>query len=106
MWDWKRLFSATSTPRKPSALETAFLAQSKVIADVMKRQQDLIAQQQATLDRIVTAKYDRPISLPAQVIPSDKMPDWAMNDQGDVVDPIQALSVDSDAEFLSAVGAQ
>ena len=111
MLAWLKQFFITSTPRKPSALETAFLAQSKAIADVMKRQQDLIAQQQSTLDRIVTAKYDRPIALPAQVIPSDRMPDWAMTDQGDVLEPdfaaaIRSIAVESDSEFMSAVGAR
>lgn len=77
----------------------------------MAKQQELIAQQQATLDRIVTAKYDRPISQPIQALTPDNMPDWAMNDQGDVADPsflagIQALTADSDAEFLQAVGAK
>lgn len=106
MWDWKQLFGSTST-RKASALETAFLAQSKAIADVMKRQQDLIAKQQETLDRIVTAKYDRPIATPATPVPSDPMPEWALNDQGDVTpEAIAAITAESDADFLKAAGVQ
>lgn len=76
----------------------------------MKQQQALIAQQQGTLDRIVTARYDRPYT-PAQKLPSDSLSPWALNDQGDVrPDEIEAglsnLGVDSDEEFLKAVGAQ
>lgn len=104
--------SATISKRKKSKpLEAAFLAQSKVLADVMKRQQDLIELQQNTLDRIVTAKYDRPIGLTPQPVPSDAMPAWAMNDQGDVRPDeleagIQAITAEADSDFLKAVGAQ
>lgn len=111
MWDWRKLFLSTATPQKPSALETAFLSQSKAIERLMAKQQDLITQQQATLDRIVTAKYDRPIGLTPQPVASDSMPEWGMNDQGDVRPDdfqgvMQAISLESDEDFLKAVGAQ
>ena len=107
MWDWKRLFSSTSKPHKPSALETAFLQQSKALADVMKRQQETIDKLQSTLDRIVAAKYDRPISAPVVHQPNPTMPESYMSDQGDVEGPDVAslLTVESDAEFLKQVGA-
>jgi hypothetical protein len=100
--------------QQPSALESLCLAQQQSIAATLQQQQDLLAQQQATLDRIVTARYDRPIALPAQQLPADAMSDWALNDQSDVrpaeIDAeikagIEALTVESDAEFLAAVGA-
>lgn len=111
MWESIKQFFTTASQSKPSVLETAFLSQSKAIEKIMAKQQELIVQQQNTLDRIVTSKFDRPIALPAQTLAPDSMPDWAMNDQGDVrPDEMQAainsLTIDSDAEFLKAVGAQ
>lgn len=110
MWDWRKLFSSIGTRPKQSALETAFLSQSKAIERIMAKQQDLLAQQQATLDRIVTAKYDRPVRA-AQPMPSDSIPEWGLNDQGDVRPDefqagIQAITAESDSDFLNAVGAQ
>lgn len=103
---WQKLFGTTNTPRKPDALEVAFLSQSKAIEKIMAKQQELIAQQQATLDRIVTARYDRPVERTIHQVVPDQMPLWGLNDQGDV-DPIgtgiQNLHVESDAEFLASV---
>lgn len=114
MWDWRKLFGITPRQCRRDAFEEAFLrqaqAQTQTLADLMKGQQDLLRQQQETLDRIVTARYDRPIAVAAQQTVSDPMPDWALNDQGDVRPSeieagIRAIAVDSDEEFLSAVGA-
>jgi len=109
MWDWIRHFSFTHTPQMPTALESAFLAQSAVISDVMKRQQDTIDKMQATLDRIVTAQYDRPITPPAQVIPADSIPDWVLNQQSDVREietGINALINGNADEFMATLGAK
>lgn len=106
MWDWKKLFSITSKPHKQSAIETAFLVQSKAMAEVMKRQADTIDLLRDTLDRIVTAKYDRPI---AQTIKDQEyvpMPMFALNDQDDpsIEAGLAALTTESDEEFLAAAG--
>lgn len=105
MWDWKRLFNIT---RKPPAIETVFLAQSRALAEVMKRQADTIDRMQETLDRIVTAKYDRPVVPMIEKQESANMPLFALNDQDDpsIEAGIASLTVDSDAEFLATVGVQ
>lgn len=97
---WQRLFGRTPTQRR-DAVETAFIAQSKAIVEIVK-------QQQATLDRIVTAQYDRPIERIVHPLSDNSMPAWALNDQTDVrPDPIAAgianLHEDSDEAFLGAV---
>ena len=109
MWDWlKRLFSTNASPKQDGLL-ALLLAQQKLIEQTVLKQQDVIAQQQTTLDRIVTARYDRPVERVVHPIAADPLPGWAMNDQGDVrpSDPIGAgigaLHVDSDEEFLKAV---
>ena len=109
MWDWRKYFGTTATqpqPTKPGPLEAAFLEQSKVIASILKRQQDFIAQQQETLDRIVTAKYDRPVAPSIPHIP-DQMSSWGLSDQGETREPdlFAALDAETDAEFLKAVNA-
>ena len=54
-----------------------------VLAEIIKRQQDTIDRMQATLDRIVTARYDRPLERSSAPTVTESMPPWAMNDQGD-----------------------
>lgn len=100
--------------REASPLEQAFLAQQKLLEQVVLRQQAMLEQQQATLDRIVTARYDRPLERVIHPAPDNSMPDWAMSDQGEVrpAGPVAAageigaglaaLHVESDAEFLEA----
>lgn len=117
MWEWIRRWRITGTrsPRRgalseESALLSAFRGQQKLIESVVTAQQQLIAQQQATLDRIVTARYDRPLERVVHPVQAEPMPAWAMSDQGDVEpatkDPIgagiAALSVENDADFLEA----
>ena len=97
MWDFLKRSQATVTP---SPIETAFLQQSKAIERIMAKQQELIAQQQSTLDRIVTAKYDRPIEK--FVAPTQSaFPQFGLHDQSEVRPDIEA---DSDAAFLESVG--
>lgn len=106
MWDWIGRWLGT---RRQSPLEVAFLAQQKLIEDVVTSQREFIAQQQATLDRIVTSRYDRPIERVVHPQQNTAMPEWAMSDQGDVRPAkdeigagIAALHVDSDADFIEA----
>jgi len=54
-----------------------------VLAEIIKRQQDTIDRMQATLDRIVTVRYDRPVERSSAATVTESMPQWAMNDQGD-----------------------
>lgn len=54
-----------------------------VLAEIIKRQQDTIDRMQATLDKIVTARYDRPLERNSAPTVTESMPQWAMNDQGD-----------------------
>lgn len=109
MWDWigRWLGTRRQSTLGKTGLEAAFLAQQKLIEAVVAGQRELIAQQQATLDRIVTARYDRPLERVVQPVASEPMPAWAMSDQGDVRPDeigagIAALHVDSDADFLEA----
>lgn len=80
MWGFKRQSSTTPTPQpstpRRDLLEKAFIDQSKALVEVIK-------QQQATLDRIVMAKYDRPVERAQAPQVSEQMPLWGMNDQGD-----------------------
>jgi hypothetical protein len=90
-------------------METAFLAMVKANAEVMKRQQNTIDRLQETLDRIVTAKYDRPVmSAPQRHVP-EQMPDFMLSDQGDGegprLDVAAALTTEKDSDFLEMVGA-
>jgi len=80
-----------------------------VLLEIIKRQQDTIDAMQATLDKIVTARYDRPIERSAPPTVTEQMPLWAMNDQGDVrPDPnsqeieqqLSRIATASDAEWV------
>lgn len=95
---WSKLFGAT---QRQSPIETAFLQQSKALADTQKNLLKIIEQQQQTLDRIVNAKYDPPVFKP-QEIANPQMPLFAMNDQDTGYMP--ALDADSDKAFLESVG--
>lgn len=104
MWDF--LKRSHTTPQQ-SALETAFLQQSTALVELAKGQQATIRDQQATLDRIVTARYDRPIERVAPRA-NEQMPIWGLTDQGEVresdplVKMVNAIGVESDEEFLKA----
>lgn len=70
----------------------------------MKRQQDTIDKLGATLDRIVTAKYDRPFTA-VEKEPNEPMPQGFIHDQAEI--PIEAaLTIESDADFIKAVNVQ
>lgn len=111
---------------KQNELLSAFIEQSRLISDIARqfvgtqtqpnplipvvdKLQAVIEAQQATLDRIVTAKYDKPIERVVHPVQSEQLPMFAMNDQGDVRpdDPIKTgienLHVESDAAFLASV---
>lgn len=82
-----------------SALETAFLQQSKALVDLAKGQQATIREMQETIDRVVATRYDRAVEKvapPAQAVFPGFEPD-----QGEVR---PALEAESDAEFLESVG--
>lgn len=95
---WSKLFGTTP---KQSPLETAFIQQSKALVDAQKSLFKVIEQQQATLDRIVTAKYDTPVFKP-QEIENPQMPLFGMSDQDTGYLP--SLTEGSDREFLESVG--
>lgn len=107
----KKQSNTTRKRRKFDVLEALAVSQSKAIERIMVQQQELIAQQQATLDRIVTAQYDRPIERIVHPVSTDTMPEWGMNDQSssvpsEIESGLAAMTVDSDAEFLAAVGVE
>jgi hypothetical protein len=98
---WGFLKRSKPMPQRRDAVETAFIAQSKALTEIIR-------QQQATLDRIVTAQYDRPIERIVHPVEDNRMSSWALNDQGDVrPDPIakgiENLHAESDTDFLGAV---
>jgi hypothetical protein len=102
---------STGTPWPPTALEALAARQQAAIERMLNQQQEQIARQQATIDRVVTAHYDRPLERVVHPVAADPMPDWALNDQGDVrPDEIEAglkaLAAESYEVFLRAVGAQ
>lgn len=114
MWAWIEHWRSTR-PRQQSTLETAFLEGQRALIEMARAQQQQLARQQETLDRIVGARFDRPIERTIHPQPGDGMPEWAMNDQGDVrpeagTGPIGAglanLHAESDEEFMAAVGAE
>lgn len=95
MLDWLRRLIGTRMPQ-PSALETAFLAQSQALIDLAHKQQE-------TLDRIVAARFDRPYATHTPQEPNATMPEYMLNDQTSVV---ASLTLESDDEFLKTVGVQ
>jgi hypothetical protein len=99
---WTRLFGSTATSASNTALEA--------LCELMKGQQKLLAQQQETLDRIVTARYDRPLERSRATAPTEPLPSWAMNDQGDSRPDPEAAEIErqlsriataSDAEWVN-----
>jgi hypothetical protein len=106
MWAWMKRFAGT---RQRPALEEALLAQQKLIERMAEGQREIISQQQATLDRIVTARFERPLERTVHDLPDNALPEWGMTDQSEVRPPasgigrgIEALHVDRDADFLEA----
>lgn len=95
MLAWLRRLIGTDKPSQSSALESAFLEQSRALIELAKRQQE-------TLDRIVTARYDRPFAPVIHPQPNATMPDYMLDDQNTLN---AALTAESDSEFLKAVGA-
>lgn len=93
-------FIATIRQKQPSAAESLIAEQFRVLSDLCRRQQE-------TLDRIVAAKFDKPF-LPAQPAnaANPTMPDYMLQDQpmSAESDLAGALTVESDADFLEAVG--
>ncbi|HEY2859016.1 MAG TPA: hypothetical protein VGJ21_11410 [Terracidiphilus sp.] len=103
MWEWIRRFSSTQTSQGDPALLT--------LCELAKGQQKLIAQQQETLDRIVAARYDRPLERVTNPPAAEQMPSWGMNDQGDVRPDATAaalgnLGEESDAAWIETASVQ
>lgn len=96
MLAWLRRLIGTDKPSPSSALETAFLEQSRALVELSR-------QQQATLDRIVTARYDRPFQPKIEPIAPATMPEFMLDDQSSTLSA--ALTAESDSEFLKMVGA-
>lgn len=94
MWASIRRLIGTAKPSPSSALETAFLEQSRALIELAKSQQE-------TLDRIVTARYDRPFQPKIEARPNATMPEYMLDDQNIGA----ALTAESDSEFLKMVGA-
>lgn len=109
---------------KTNELLSAYIEQSRMIADLLKANlavqaganplvpvvanlQATIDKMQATLDRVVTAHYDRPIERTVQTLPNNQMGLFALNDQGDGAEDFEriaaALDEPSDRKFLEAV---
>lgn len=77
--------SRTARPKstQEESITAAYIRQNRALVDLLKRQQE-------TLDRIVAAKFDRPITPPGEQI-DNAMPSTMLND---------VLFAESDAEFL------
>lgn len=109
---------------KSNELLTAYIEQSKLmgemvrthlasmkpgdspLVEVVRQQQETINKMQETLDRIVTAKFDRPVFVP-QKHEADLPPQGMLFDQYDPISAgIENLTAESDAAFLNAVGAK
>jgi hypothetical protein len=95
MLAWLRRLIGTDKQPQSSALETAFLEQSRALVEICRKQQE-------TLDRIVTARYDRPFQPKIEERPNPTMPEYMLDDQGAIG---AAIMAESDEEFLKVVGA-
>lgn len=71
-------------PTQEESITSAYIKQSRQLVELLTRQQE-------TLDRIVAAKFDRPIAAQMEPVKADKPPDSMLFD---------TLFVESDAEFL------
>jgi hypothetical protein len=96
MLAWLRRLIGTDKPSPSSALETAFLEQSRALVEICRQQHE-------TLDRIVTARYDRPFAPKIDPQPNATMPDYMLDDQSATIGA--AITAETDAEFLKMVGA-
>lgn len=109
MLDWIRRWLTTRTPQSitgnESPLERAFLAQQRMIEEILRKQQATIDAQQQTIDRVVALHYDRPIARPAAPASAPQMPDFMMSDQGDVR-PLDAGPADEIGAALNRIGAE
>ena len=86
---WIQRWFGTPTP---SVTEQVLLEQTRALAELCHRQQE-------TLDRIVGARFDRPVT-PALPQIDNAPPDGLMNDQE--LPLAAALTVESDEAFIQA----
>lgn len=93
MLDWfKRSKNTPTLPRaeRLDKVTQALIESNKAVIRLCERQQE-------TLDRIVAAKYDRPISMPVEKQEDNRPPDSMLYD---------TLFTESDTEFIEkAMGA-
>jgi|SRR6185437_14926644 len=77
------------------------------LAEVVKRQADQIDSLQATLDRVVAAKFDRPIERVIHTPADNQLPLFMTSDQGDGAEDIERVmglvNAENDSEFIAAV---
>lgn len=95
MWDWSKRFNSTDTSEL-TELRKENRAMRLDLARALKVSQDLALKQQESLDRVITAKFDVPVTTPrayAQPLRS-AMPMEHMSD---------VLNIEDDGEFIAAV---
>lgn len=94
MWVSIKRFLSIDTPLRSTPPNKPALTQDETITQAYIRQNKqlvtLLQKQQETLDRIVAAKYDRPVTAPIEQI-DNRPPDAMLFD---------VLGSESDAEFL------
>lgn len=95
MWDFlrrsknTRTASAPTKPERTDKLTLALIESNKALTRLCEKQQE-------TLDRIVAAKFDRPVAMPSEAQEDNRPPQSMLYD---------VLFAESDAEFIEKVNA-